>query len=148
MHADDARVNVNFWITNDSANTNTDNGGMIIWKKTPNDNASFRDFNSLESIDKIKDEVKDTDFARILKEVDLANYINSRENGVSALLEERGETLPVGIRKRMSLARAMVKSYQLIVFDEPTEGLDKIGREKVINLIILDLRTNLLLTIS
>ena len=33
VHADDARVNVNFWITNDSANTNSDNGGMIIWKK-------------------------------------------------------------------------------------------------------------------
>ena len=65
VHADDARVNVNFWITNDSANMNSDNGGMIIWKKTPSDNASFKDFNSLESMDKIKDEVKDTDFMRI-----------------------------------------------------------------------------------
>ena len=36
VHADDAKVNVNFWITDDSANMNYDNGGMIIWKKTPN----------------------------------------------------------------------------------------------------------------
>ena len=77
----------------------------------------------------------ESEFAKILKEVDLSNYINSSENGVNTMLEERGETLPVGIRKRMSLARAMIRSAQLLILDEPTEGLDKIGREKVIKLI-------------
>ena len=86
--------------------------------------------------------IKESDFARILKEVDLANYINSRENGVNALLEERGDILPVGIRKRMSLARAMVKPSQLLIFDEPTEGLDKKGRETVINLIKNECKKN------
>ena len=80
-------------------------------------------------------EVTESEFVRILNEVDLANYINNRENGINTLLEDRGETLPVGIRKRMSLARAMVKQKQLFVLDEPTEGLDKIGREAVIKLI-------------
>ncbi len=80
-------------------------------------------------------EVKESDFVRILREVDLANYINNRENGINTLLEDRGETLPVGIRKRMSLARAMVKQSQLFVLDEPTEGLDKTGRDTVITLI-------------
>ena len=80
-------------------------------------------------------EVKESEFIRILNEVDLANYINNRENGINSLLEDRGETLPVGIRKRMSLARAMIKHKQLFVLDEPTEGLDIIGRETVIKLI-------------
>ena len=80
-------------------------------------------------------EVKESEFVRILNEVDLSNYINNRENGINTLLEDRGETLPVGIRKRMSLARAMVKQKQLFVLDEPTEGLDKTGRETVIKLI-------------
>ena len=80
-------------------------------------------------------EVKESDFVRILREVDLANYINNRENGINTLLEQRGETLPVGIRKRMSLARAIVKQSQLFILDEPTEGLDTTGRETVINLI-------------
>ncbi len=80
-------------------------------------------------------EVKESDFVRILREVDLANYINNRENGINTLLEDRGETLPVGIRKRMSLARAMVKQSKLFVLDEPTEGLDKKGRDAVIKLI-------------
>ena len=80
-------------------------------------------------------EIKEADFKNILIEVDLINFINSREKGLNTLLEERGETLPVGIRKRMSLARAMVNQSQLVMLDEPTEGLDMTGREKVIKLI-------------
>ena len=80
-------------------------------------------------------EIKEIDFRNILIEVDLFNYINSREKGLNTLLEERGETLPVGIRKRMSLARAMINRSQILILDEPTEGLDISGREKVINLI-------------
>ena len=34
IHADDAKVNVNFWITQDNANLNKANGGMIVWKKS------------------------------------------------------------------------------------------------------------------
>ena len=78
VHADDARVNVNFWITNDTANLNNDNGGMIIWKKTPSDSASFKDFNSIESMDKIKGEVKDTDFMRIQYKSNRAVIFNSK----------------------------------------------------------------------
>ena len=89
VHADDARVNVNFWITNDSANTNSDNGGMIIWKKTPRDNASFKDFNSLESIDKIKDEVKDTDFMKIPYKSNRAVIFNSKLYHVTDKIEFR-----------------------------------------------------------
>ena len=87
LHADDARVNVNFWITNDSANANSDNGGMIIWKKTPHETASFKDFNSLESIDKIKDEVKDTDFMRIPYKSNRAVIFNSKLYHVTDKIE-------------------------------------------------------------
>jgi hypothetical protein len=31
IHADQAAVNVNFWITPDEANLNPDSGGMVIW---------------------------------------------------------------------------------------------------------------------
>lgn len=38
MHADQAAVNVNFWITPDDANRDTDSGGLVIWdKKAPLD---------------------------------------------------------------------------------------------------------------
>ena len=87
VHADDAIVNVNFWITDDSANLNYENGGMIIWKKTPNDNASFKDFNSLESMDKIKNEIKDTDFMRIHYKSNRAVIFNSKLYHVTDKIE-------------------------------------------------------------
>jgi hypothetical protein len=35
IHADQAAVNVNFWITPDQANRNPANGGLIVWDKKP-----------------------------------------------------------------------------------------------------------------
>ena len=34
-HADDASINVNFWITPDQANLNKKTGGLKIWNKIP-----------------------------------------------------------------------------------------------------------------
>jgi tetratricopeptide (TPR) repeat protein len=35
IHADQAAVNVNFWITPDAANRNPANGGLVVWDKKP-----------------------------------------------------------------------------------------------------------------
>jgi hypothetical protein len=35
IHADQAAVNVNFWITPDEANRNPDHGGLVVWDKKP-----------------------------------------------------------------------------------------------------------------
>lgn len=35
LHADQAIVNVNFWITPDSANLNPHNGGLVVWDRKP-----------------------------------------------------------------------------------------------------------------
>ena len=45
LHADFAAVNVNFWITADSANQDPDTGGLIIWDKSAPRNWGFRDYN-------------------------------------------------------------------------------------------------------
>ncbi len=46
LHADQAAVNVNFWITPDSANRNPRNGGLVVWDKTPPPDWDFRRYNS------------------------------------------------------------------------------------------------------
>ena len=65
IHADDAKVNVNFWITNDTANIDPESGGMIVWKKMPNENASFQEFNSPDAKEKMESDVKDVEFIRV-----------------------------------------------------------------------------------
>ena len=78
IHADDARVNVNFWITDSSSNKNPQNGGLIVWKKTPNLNASFTDFNSLKSIDKMSKEVENSEYIKVPYQSNRVVIFNSK----------------------------------------------------------------------
>lgn len=45
LHADFAAVNVNFWITPDSANRDLDSGGLIIWDESSPRSWGFSDYN-------------------------------------------------------------------------------------------------------
>jgi len=45
VHADEAAINVNFWITPDDANLDKKNGGLIIWDAIAPSDWSFNDFN-------------------------------------------------------------------------------------------------------
>lgn len=46
LHADIAAVNLNFWITPDSANTDPDSGGLVVWDKAAPPEWGFAEFNS------------------------------------------------------------------------------------------------------
>lgn len=53
------------------------------------------------------------------------------------VLDKLPEELSEGMKKRVAIARAMVKRPRYIFYDEPTTGLDKGNIEKVIELILL-----------
>ena len=80
-------------------------------------------------------QIDSNQLVKILKEVDLLNYVNHHEKGINMSLDDRGENLPVGIRKRISLARAIISDGCIALLDEPTEGLDKGGKDAIIQLI-------------
>ena len=87
IHADDAKVNVNFWITPSSANKNPDNGGMIVWKKMPDQKATFKDFNSLKSMDKMNEDIKDADYVKVPYKANRAVIFNSKLYHVTDKIE-------------------------------------------------------------
>jgi len=49
IHADEAAVNVNFWITPDAANLDSEGGGLVIWDKQAPLEWDFAKFNADES---------------------------------------------------------------------------------------------------
>ncbi len=51
MHADFAAVNVNFWITAQSANLDPDSGGMVVWDKEAPADWEFEQYNSSAGAD-------------------------------------------------------------------------------------------------
>jgi tetratricopeptide (TPR) repeat protein len=48
IHADEAAVNVNFWITPDAANLDPESGGLVVWDKAAPLDWDFAKFNSDE----------------------------------------------------------------------------------------------------
>jgi hypothetical protein len=48
VHADEAAVNVNFWITPDAANLDPESGGLVIWDKKAPPDWGFAKFNADE----------------------------------------------------------------------------------------------------
>ena len=80
-------------------------------------------------------QIEPSELTNTLRDVDLLNYINSHESGINMVLDNRGEDLPLGIRRRISLARSIIGNGTIVVFDEPTEGLDKVGKDAVYKLL-------------
>jgi len=63
---------------------------------------------------------------RVVQEAGLREYLDRSLAGVEAIVNDPA-TLPTGIRKRIALARALTTNGPLILFDEPTDGLDLDG---------------------
>ncbi len=57
----------------------------------------------------------------------LVNYLDESPKGMETQITDNGRNLSLGIRRRIALARALITDGMLVIFDEPTEGLDGEG---------------------
>ncbi|MBI4208577.1 MAG: ABC transporter ATP-binding protein [Deltaproteobacteria bacterium] len=69
------------------------------------------------------------------KQAQIAEFIESRPEGYSALVGERGIRLSGGQRQRIGIARALYKQATVLVFDEATSALDNATEKEVMNAI-------------
>lgn len=84
-----------------------------------------------ENITLLNPEIDDTKLNEIVRIADLRRFLDSSATGLDTQINDGGKNLPLGIRKRLALARALVGQGRLAVFDEPTEGLDTEGCEAI-----------------
>ncbi len=56
--------------------------------------------------------------------------------GLEKAIDELPESLPLGIRQRLSLAVAMVHKPELLILDEPTSGVDPVARDAFWRLLV------------
>jgi phospholipid/cholesterol/gamma-HCH transport system ATP-binding protein len=56
--------------------------------------------------------------------------------GLKGILEKNPSELSGGMRKRVGLARAIILNPEILLYDEPTTGLDPIMRDAILQLIL------------
>ena len=73
-------------------------------------------------------EIDPAALADVIDRVGLKTVIDQSPEGLDRVLSDNGRELSLGIRRRLSLARALVTDGALVLADEPTEGMDAVGK--------------------
>lgn len=68
-----------------------------------------------------------------LETAQLAEFVQGLPRGVNSFVGERGVRISGGERQRLTIARALYRDPQLLIFDEGTSALDSATEEKVIS---------------
>ena len=76
-----------------------------------------------------------------IKKAELFDLVNSLENKFQSNLNEMGSNLSGGQKQRISIARALYKNSDFLIVDEPTSALDDTTAEKVIDALIKNFST-------
>jgi len=77
-------------------------------------------------------EIEEKELERILEMSGVKSFLNNTEKGLEKNAGQNGSNLSGGQRVRIALARMMISDPEIIILDEPLEGVDKIKEEEVI----------------
>ena len=94
---------------------------------------AFFDASIKTNLQNVNPDIDDDALLAIIEDAGLKRYIEENMHGMEMPITAGGATLALGIRKRLALARALVRKSPIIILDEPTEGLDIEGRERIYN---------------
>jgi ATP-binding cassette, subfamily B, bacterial len=75
------------------------------------------------------------DMKAVLSKTSCQSFVDKLEKGIDTLIGEGGVKLSGGEKQRLSIARALLRNPQLLIFDEATSSLDSISEESVNNVI-------------
>ena len=77
----------------------------------------------------------DEDLNEALAKASCTNLVSRAENGLETMIGEGGLKLSGGEKQRLSIARALLRKPNLLIFDEATSALDSLTEEEITNTI-------------
>lgn len=84
----------------------------------------------------------------VLQQVGLKDLVESLPDGLATMVDEAGLRFSGGERHRMALARLLLKETPIILFDEPTVGLDPITEQALIDTFLTTLKDKTMIWIT
>jgi ATP-binding cassette subfamily B protein len=73
----------------------------------------------------------DADCLEVLRKAAAKDLLERAENGLDTMIGEGGIKVSGGEKQRLSIARALLRNPQLIIFDEATSALDSLTEEEI-----------------
>ncbi|WGE70515.1 cysteine/glutathione ABC transporter ATP-binding protein/permease CydC [Actinobacillus equuli subsp. haemolyticus] len=92
------------------------------------------------------DQATDPQLVDVLEQVGLSYLLD--EQGLDLWLGEGGRPLSGGEQRRLGLARLLVSQAEIVLLDEPTEGLDRETEQQILALILTHCQNRTLLMIT
>ncbi|MBE6733411.1 MAG: ABC transporter ATP-binding protein [Ruminococcaceae bacterium] len=77
------------------------------------------------------DHISDEELSNVIKAAQLESVIERLPDGVDTEIGEHGDKLSGGQRQRISIARAIIRNPQVIIFDEATSALDSASEREI-----------------
>ena len=77
----------------------------------------------------------EADLNDVLQKASCTNLIDRTEKGLDTMIGEGGLKLSGGEKQRLSIARALLRKPNLLIFDEATSALDSLTEEEITNTI-------------
>ena len=82
-----------------------------------------------------REKSNDLDLIKLIKDVGLSNFYKKLDKGLNTLIEDDGKNISGGEKQRIVICRSLFKSSSVLLFDEPTTGLDKFNEYNILSLI-------------
>lgn len=76
------------------------------------------------------------DISKLFNIVGLQDFIAAKENNLEYMIDENGDNISGGEKKRLAMARALYKQSKIILADEPTSGLDAANAKQIEDVLI------------
>jgi ATP-binding cassette, subfamily B, bacterial len=125
--------------------------GKILYNGIDENNISFEDLRSQigfvtqdtnlfsgsikENMLFVNPQASDADITDALEKASCTNLVSRAEKGLDTLIGEGGLKLSGGEKQRLSIARALLRKPNLLIFDEATSALDSLTEEEITNTI-------------